>query len=142
MELEFLGDEPLGVEGDDLRGGLLLGMIDLDRPVRFAAPNEAKVALVELALQKGRAVWAKLGLRELDCLLDVQLHTLDPFLGVHKTQSEAGGATGRDVTPSILARLHELSGGATLAANEALVEANAGLAARLAVAAHAQEATS
>jgi pseudouridine-5'-phosphate glycosidase len=43
------------------------------------------------------------------------------------------GIAGREVTPSILARLHEVSGGATLRANMALVKANASLAARLAV---------
>ncbi len=43
----------------------------------------------------------------------------------------AGDAGGRDVTPRVLAALHEVSGGATLAANLALVRANAGLAARV-----------
>lgn len=42
------------------------------------------------------------------------------------------GATGRDVTPRVLALLHEISGGATLRANIALVRSNARLAARLA----------
>jgi pseudouridine-5'-phosphate glycosidase len=40
-------------------------------------------------------------------------------------------ASGRDVTPRLLARLHEVSAGATLRANLALVRSNAGLAARL-----------
>ncbi|GJQ30925.1 MAG: pseudouridine-5'-phosphate glycosidase [Phycisphaerae bacterium] len=39
---------------------------------------------------------------------------------------------GRDATPALLARLHMVSGGATLRANLALVRANADLAARLA----------
>ncbi len=39
---------------------------------------------------------------------------------------------GRDATPALLAALHEVSGGKTLAANLALVRANAGLAARIA----------
>jgi len=42
-------------------------------------------------------------------------------------------ADGRDVTPSILANLHVLSGGQTLRANLALVRSNAALAAQLAV---------
>ncbi|MCA9283261.1 MAG: pseudouridine-5'-phosphate glycosidase, partial [Phycisphaerales bacterium] len=37
------------------------------------------------------------------------------------------------VTPAVLGALHEVSGGATLRANLALVEANARLAGRLAV---------
>jgi pseudouridylate synthase len=40
-------------------------------------------------------------------------------------------ATGRDVTPAILAALHEVSSGATLRTNLALVRSNAELAARL-----------
>ncbi|MCC5786140.1 MAG: pseudouridine-5'-phosphate glycosidase [Phycisphaerales bacterium] len=39
--------------------------------------------------------------------------------------------SGRDVTPALLAALHDLSGGATLKANIALVEANAALAGAL-----------
>lgn len=42
------------------------------------------------------------------------------------------GATGRAVTPAILSRLHEISDGATLRANLALVESNCRLAARIA----------
>ena len=44
------------------------------------------------------------------------------------------GVGGRDVTPFVLGRLHELSSGSTLRANIALVRANAALAADLAVA--------
>jgi pseudouridine-5'-phosphate glycosidase len=42
------------------------------------------------------------------------------------------GVTGRAVTPFLLGKVHELSGGATLRANIELVKANAGLAAELA----------
>ncbi len=44
----------------------------------------------------------------------------------------AAGVSGRGVTPFVLGKLHELSGGATLRANVALIKANAGLAGRLA----------
>lgn len=44
------------------------------------------------------------------------------------------GAEGRDVTPAVLSALHEVSGGATLRANLALVKENARVAARVAVA--------
>ena len=46
----------------------------------------------------------------------------------------SAGATGRGVTPAVLAALHELSGGRTLTSNIALVKSNAELAGRLAVA--------
>jgi pseudouridylate synthase len=51
----------------------------------------------------------------------------------HRLRADDGGgtATGGAVTPRVLAALHEVSGGATLRANVALVKANAALAARL-----------
>lgn len=48
--------------------------------------------------------------------------------------AERRGVTGKDVTPFLLACLAERTGGATLEANLALLEANAALAARIAVA--------
>jgi pseudouridine-5'-phosphate glycosidase len=45
------------------------------------------------------------------------------------------GTTGQGLTPFILGRLHEESGGETLEVNRALIAANAQLAAELAVAA-------
>ena len=47
---------------------------------------------------------------------------------------EKNNARGRDLTPAILAALHEVSGGKTLEANLALVKSNVRLAAQLAVA--------
>jgi pseudouridine-5'-phosphate glycosidase len=62
---------------------------------------------------------------------------LDPGrFGAWLTQAEKqaaeAGATGRGVTPAVLARLHAISDGATLRANLALVRSNAALAGRLA----------
>jgi pseudouridylate synthase len=50
------------------------------------------------------------------------------------TEAEELGTTGQGLTPFVLARLHEESGGRTLAANRELAVANAGLAAEVAVA--------
>jgi len=50
-----------------------------------------------------------------------------------EAEREAAGASGRGITPAVLAALHRVSGGATLRANLALVRSNARLAARLAV---------
>jgi pseudouridine-5'-phosphate glycosidase len=50
------------------------------------------------------------------------------------TEAEELGTTGQGLTPFVLARLHEESGGRTLAANRELATANAGLAAEVAVA--------
>ena len=50
-----------------------------------------------------------------------------------EAQRRTTGTAGRDITPAVLGALHEISGGATLRANLALVRSNARLAARLAV---------
>jgi pseudouridine-5'-phosphate glycosidase len=49
-------------------------------------------------------------------------------------EAEARGVAGRDVTPFILKRVAELTGGHSLAANVALVQNNAVVGARIAVA--------
>lgn len=58
--------------------------------------------------------------------------TFDRWLAQAQARARQQGATGRDLTPAILAALHELSGGHTLRANIALVRDNASLAGRLA----------
>jgi pseudouridylate synthase len=55
------------------------------------------------------------------------------------TEAEELGTTGQGLTPFVLARLHQASGGQTLEANRKLAAANAGLAAEVAVA-HAEAA--
>lgn len=54
------------------------------------------------------------------------------WLGEAEGRAMAAGAMGRGVTPAVLGALHEVSGGATLRANIALIESNAALAGRLA----------
>ena len=49
-----------------------------------------------------------------------------------EAERRAEGAAGRDITPAVLSALHEVSGGATLRANLALVRSNARLAAQIA----------
>ena len=65
--------------------------------------------------------------------LDPSLH--DEVLTEALAAAEAGGVRGRDVTPFLLARFHDRTGGASLAVNVRLVVANARLAARVAAAA-------
>jgi pseudouridine-5'-phosphate glycosidase len=64
--------------------------------------------------------------------LDAALH--DRLLAEGLDRVAARGVTGKDVTPVLLEHFHAASGGASLAANVALVRANAELAARVAVA--------
>ena len=65
--------------------------------------------------------------------LDPSLH--DEVLTEALAAAEAGGVRGRDVTPFLLARFHDRTGGASLDVNVRLVVANARLAARVAAAA-------
>lgn len=64
--------------------------------------------------------------------LDGALH--DAVLAEALEAATTQGVRGRDVTPFLLARFHERTGGASLTANVRLVLANARLAARIAVA--------
>ncbi|MBL3568447.1 pseudouridine-5-phosphate glycosidase [Rhodovulum sulfidophilum] len=56
---------------------------------------------------------------------------IEPMIA--RAMADTVGASGKDVTPALLARLYELSGGRTLEANIALVRANARLAAEIAL---------
>lgn len=60
---------------------------------------------------------------------------VDDLIDEALAEAEAQRVRGQEVTPFVLARLHERSGGRTLAVNRELAAANAGLAAELAVAA-------
>jgi pseudouridine-5'-phosphate glycosidase len=69
--------------------------------------------------------------------MDRDLH--DRTLHAGLQAAAAAGVRGKDVTPFLLAWFHEHTGGRSLAANVALVLANAGLAARIARAARAYQ---
>jgi pseudouridine-5'-phosphate glycosidase len=94
----------------------------------------ARVESVEEAAAIARAHW-ELGGGGL--LLarppDESLDDVEPLIEEALHEAREHGVEGKDVTPFVLAFLHERSGGRTLAANRALVAANAELAAQLAV---------
>jgi pseudouridine-5'-phosphate glycosidase len=125
--LETLGVPVLGYRTDDL-------------PLFYTAhggpPVSARVESAEEAAEIARAHW-RLG-RHTSILLgrpaDESLDDVEPL--IERALAEAGrsGVTGQNVTPFVLAYLHEQSGGLTLAANRELIAANAGLAAEVAVA--------
>lgn len=64
---------------------------------------------------------------------EIHRHAWEQWMALAEAAAGQAGVQGRDVTPFILARLHEFSGGATLRANIALALANTRLAAKLAV---------
>jgi len=58
---------------------------------------------------------------------------IDSRIAAACRDAEAAGASRKDLTPYLLARINELSGGASLKANVALIRNNAALAARVAI---------
>lgn len=62
---------------------------------------------------------------------------VDKWIAIALTDAQKSGVSGKDVTPFLLSALTRLSNGATLEANVALLENNAGIAAEIAVALHA-----
>ncbi|HEX6700554.1 MAG TPA: pseudouridine-5'-phosphate glycosidase, partial [Gaiellaceae bacterium] len=65
---------------------------------------------------------------------DESLDDVEPLIEEALAEARRRGVSGGAVTPFVLARLHERSGGATLRANKELVAANAALAAEVAAA--------
>lgn len=61
---------------------------------------------------------------------------LDSWIDAALAEAEREGVVGKDVTPFLLARIHELSDGASERANKELVYSNVRLAARIAAAYH------
>lgn len=61
---------------------------------------------------------------------------LEAWIGAALAEAERAGVSGKAVTPFLLARIHEWSGGASERANEELVYSNVRLAARVAAAYH------
>lgn len=129
--LETLGVSVLGYRTDRFPGFYLR---DSGHPVPWRVDTPAEVVSVlraraRLDLEHGALVLANPIVEE----LDPELH--DAVLTEALAAAAAQQIVGRDVTPFLLARFHERTGGASLAANVRLVLANARLAARVAVAA-------
>jgi pseudouridine-5'-phosphate glycosidase len=131
--LETLGVAVAGFGTDRFPGFYLR---DSGHPVPWRLDTVEEVvgvlrARARLGLEDGALVVANPIAEE----LDRELH--DHVLAEALVAAGAEGVRGRDVTPFLLARFHERTGGASLEANVRLVLANAQLAARIAVAAAA-----
>jgi pseudouridine-5'-phosphate glycosidase len=130
--LETLGVGVAGY-GTDRFAGFYLADSGYPAPWRLDTPEEVAAALrarAELGIE-GALVVAN----PLDAQLDPALH--ERVLAEALAAAEREGVRGRDVTPFLLARFHEATGGESLRANVRLVLRNAELAARIAVAASA-----
>ena len=123
--LESLGVPVLGFGTDEL---------PLFYAARGGPRTSARVESADEAARMARTHWrldrgGLLVARPPDESLDVE-----PLITEAVRDAAAQGVRGQEVTPFVLSRLHERSGGATLRANKDLVAANAGLAAEIAVA--------
>lgn len=108
-------------------------------PSRADSPDDvARVALARHDLGLPQALVVAQPVPE-QAALDPAEH--DRTVAEALATATASGVRGRDLTPHVLAHVHAATGGASLRANEALVRANAELAARVAVAVSAALAT-
>tara|TARA_R110000782_G_scaffold54637_14_gene115558 strand:+ start:522 stop:1463 length:942 start_codon:yes stop_codon:yes gene_type:complete len=96
---------------------------------RFDDPDELAAFLDAELARTGRGV---LVCNPIPAEDEIPQGRWDEWLLQAETRASESGATGRAVTPAVLSALHQISDGATLRANLALVRSNAALAARLA----------
>ncbi len=125
--LETLGIPALGFRTDEL---------PLFYTARGGPAVSARIESAEEAARVAHAHW-QLGRHSALVLArppDESLDDVAPMIEQAVDEAEKAGVQGQNVTPFVLARLHELSGGRTLEANRKLVADNAGLAAEVAVA--------
>jgi pseudouridylate synthase len=124
--LESLAVPVLGFRTDEL---------PLFYSARGGPPVSARVECAEEAAAIARAHWELGGGGVLLARPpDESLADVEPLIEDALTVAGERGVRGQDVTPFVLTFLHERSGGRTLAANRALVIANATLAAEVACA--------
>jgi pseudouridine-5'-phosphate glycosidase len=97
-------------------------------------PVSARVESAEDAARIARAHW-ELGRRSALVLANPPAESLDdvePLIEEAVAEARKQGVSGQQVTPFVLARLHERSGGRTVEVNARLIADNAGLAAEVA----------
>jgi pseudouridylate synthase len=128
--LETLGVPVLGYRTDEFPA-FYVASSGLPVSCRIESPAEAAaVFAAHVRTGGGGAVLAR------PCPAEVAVPAVEfrEWLAAAEADARAAGVTGAKLTPFLLARLAELSGGRTLAANRALVVANAWLAAEVAAA--------
>jgi pseudouridylate synthase len=143
--LKSLLDVPASAEALETLGVPVLGFGTDELPLFYTArggpPVSARVESAAEAAEVARRHW-ELGGRGL--LLarppDRSLDDVEPLFEAALAEARARGVRGQAVTPFVLARVHERSGGRTAEANRSLVLENAALAAQVAVAYAASDA--
>ncbi|MBB3935222.1 pseudouridine-5'-phosphate glycosidase [Aureimonas phyllosphaerae] len=129
--LETKGVPVVGFGVDELpsfwsRGSGIPAPLRLDTPEEIAAFQSAREAI---GLDGGMLI-----ANPLSPELEIDRETVGDWIEKALRDAEAAGVRGKAVTPFLLQRIFELSGGRSLEANIELVRSNARLAARIAVA--------
>ncbi|WP_416355457.1 pseudouridine-5'-phosphate glycosidase [Aureimonas phyllosphaerae] len=129
--LETKGVPVVGFGVDELpsfwsRGSGIPAPLRLDTPEEIAAFQSARKAI---GLDGGMLI-----ANPLSPELEIDRETVGDWIERALRDAEAAGVRGKAVTPFLLQRIFELSGGRSLEANIELVRSNARLAARIAVA--------
>jgi pseudouridine-5'-phosphate glycosidase len=137
--VKSLLDVPATLEVLETLSVPVLGFRTAELPLFYAAHGGPHVsARVESAAEAAAVARAHWELGGGGLLLarppEESLDDIEPLIEEAVDKARQRGVEGRDVTPFVLAYLHDRSGGRTLAANRALVVANAGLAAEVALA--------
>jgi pseudouridine-5'-phosphate glycosidase len=137
--VKSLLDVPATVEVLETLAVPVLGYRTDELPLFYSAhggpPVSARVDSVEEAASIARAHWELGGGGVLLARPpDESLDDVEPLIEHALRDARERGVSGKDVTPFVLSWLHERSAGRTLAANRALVVANAALAAEVAIA--------
>jgi pseudouridine-5'-phosphate glycosidase len=137
--VKSLLDVPATTEALETLAVPVLGFRTDELPLFYAARGGPRVsARVETAAEVAEIARAHWELGGGGLLVarppDESLDDVEPLIERALAEAHERGVTGKDVTPFVLSWLHEQSGGRTLAANRALVVANAGLAAEIALA--------
>ena len=138
--VKSLLDVPATLEALETLGVPVVGFGTDSLPLFYSALGGpgigARVDTVEEAARVARVHWQLGGSAVvLAQPPPTSLDDVEPLIQEALAEADRQGVRGQAVTPFVLAFLHERSGGRTLAANRELVVANAGLAARVAVAA-------
>lgn len=129
--LETLGVPVLGF-GTDCFPAFYTRDTSLPVDARVESPEEiARICEIKWTLDLSGGVLVANPLPKADALpADLVAKAIERAL----EEAERAGIRGKAVTPFLLGRMKDLTGGRSLAANQALIRNNAGLAARLAVA--------
>ncbi|MFW8593044.1 pseudouridine-5'-phosphate glycosidase [Cribrihabitans neustonicus] len=121
---------PVIAYGQDSFPAFWSAQSDLKAPLRMDDP--AQIARAHAARQAMALPGGQLIANPIPAADEIPAEDLAPVIAQAQTEADAQGIAGKNVTPFLLQRIFELTGGRSLTANIALVRNNARLAAKIA----------